>query len=109
MSASFRRRCAGDSSISNFYLYFAKDRLYISAIDDARRRSCQTVIQKSLEGFAKSIAPILPHMAEDIWQNLPYKHSSGSVFEGGWPTELMAFPEHAAEDWDLIRTPYVTI
>jgi hypothetical protein len=48
-------------------------------------------------------------MAEDIWQNLPYKHSSGSVFEGGWPTELMAFPEHAAEDWDLIRTPYVTI
>lgn len=31
------------SDLSNFYLDIAKDRLYISAPDDPRRRSCQTV------------------------------------------------------------------
>jgi isoleucyl-tRNA synthetase len=91
------------ADLSNFYLDVAKDRLYISAVDDARRRSCQTVIHACLEGFAKGIAPILPHMAEDIWQNLPYDTATDSVFEGGWPKELMTFPEHGAEEWDLVR------
>ena len=91
------------ADLSNFYLDVAKDRLYISAVDDARRRSCQTVLQKCLEGFAKAVAPILPHMAEDIWQNLPYEKQTESVFEGGWPAELMSFPEHATDEWDLVR------
>lgn len=56
------------ADLSNFYLDIAKDRLYISSTDDFRRRSCQTVLQACLEGFAKAMAPILPHMAEDIWQ-----------------------------------------
>jgi isoleucyl-tRNA synthetase len=88
--------------LSNFYLDVAKDRLYISASDDFRRRSCQTVLHACLEGFTKAIAPILPHMAEDIWQNLPYTKATASVFEGGWPTELMKFPEYDTERWDLI-------
>lgn len=91
------------ADLSNFYLDVAKDRLYISSVDDARRRSCQTVLHACLEGFSKAIAPILPHMAEDIWQNLPYETSTESVFEGGWPKELTAFPEHGAEEWDLVR------
>jgi isoleucyl-tRNA synthetase len=91
------------ADLSNFYLDVAKDRLYISSIDDKRRRSCQTVIHACLEGFAKAIAPILPHMAEDIWQNLPYEKSTGSVFEGGWPADLMTFPATDAQEWDLIR------
>lgn len=92
------------TDLSNFYLDVAKDRLYISGINDSRRRSCQTVIHACLEGFAKSISPILPHMAEDIWQNLPYEKSSESVFEDGWPTDLMSYPEHDAKQWDLVRT-----
>jgi len=91
------------ADLSNFYLDVAKDRLYISSIDDARRRSCQTILHACLEGFSKSIAPILPHMAEDIWQNLPYKKPTESVFEGGWPDNLMSFPEHDAEQWTVVR------
>ena len=93
------------SDLSNFYLDIAKDRLYISAVNDARRRSCQTVLQALLEGFAKSVAPILPHMAEDIWQNLPYKHDGdeSSVFEGGIPEGLVSYAEFDAEKWDLVR------
>jgi isoleucyl-tRNA synthetase len=91
------------ADLSNFYLDVAKDRLYISSIDDPRRRSCQTVIHACLEGFAKAIAPILPHMAEDIWQKLPYETSTESVFEGGMPARLMSFPDHEADVWDLVR------
>ena len=91
------------SDLSNFYLDVAKDRLYISAIDDQRRRTCQTVIQKCLEGFARAIAPVLPHMAEDIWQYLPYKPTSASVFEAGWPTDLTSFPEHNVAEWEFVR------
>lgn len=91
------------ADMSNFYLDVAKDRLYISAVDDIRRRSCQTVIHALLEGLAKAIAPTLPHMAEDIWQNLPYTKSTESVFEGGWPTKLAAFPEHENDKWEFIR------
>jgi len=88
--------------LSNFYLDVAKDRLYISAIDDARRRSCQTVLHACLQGLAKAIAPILPHMAEDIWQNLPYKTETMSVFEGGWATELLSYEAYDEEQWSFI-------
>ncbi|MEM8544052.1 MAG: isoleucine--tRNA ligase [Cyanobacteria bacterium P01_H01_bin.119] len=70
--------------LSNFYLDAAKDRLYISAADSKRRRSCQTVIAIALENLAKAIAPVLCHMAEDIWQNIPYKAPYQSVFQSGW-------------------------
>ena len=90
------------ADLSNFYLDVAKDRLYISAVNEVRRRSCQTVIHACLEGFAKAIAPLLPHMAEDIWQNLPYEASTSSVFEGGWPHHLMNFPLTNTTEWDLI-------
>ncbi|ARV58677.1 isoleucine--tRNA ligase [Nostocales cyanobacterium HT-58-2] len=70
--------------LSNFYLDIAKDRLYISAPDSWRRRSCQTVLKIALENLARAIAPVLSHMAEDIWQFLPYKTPYKSVFEAGW-------------------------
>lgn len=90
------------ADLSNFYLDVAKDRLYISAVDDKRRRSCQSVINLCLVGFAKAIAPLLPHMAEDIWQNLPYEKATNSVFEGGWPHNLMNYPLTDIKEWDLI-------
>ena len=70
--------------LSNFYLDVAKDRLYISAPTALRRRSCQTVLAVVVENLAKAIAPVLCHMAEDIWQNLPYETSYQSVFAAGW-------------------------
>jgi isoleucyl-tRNA synthetase len=70
--------------LSNFYLDIAKDRLYISAPKGFRRRSCQTVMAIAIENLARSIAPVLSHMAEDIWQNLPYTTPHQSVFQAGW-------------------------
>jgi isoleucyl-tRNA synthetase len=36
--------------------------------------------------LAAAIAPVLCHMAEDIWQNIPYPTGTESVFLSGWPT-----------------------
>jgi isoleucyl-tRNA synthetase len=75
--------------LSNFYLDIAKDRLYVSAANDFRRRSCQTVLRLVVERLAGLIAPVLCHMAEDIWQTLRssrYHVAEASVFERGWPT-----------------------
>ena len=71
--------------LSNFYLDIAKDRLYVSAKSHFRRRSCQFVMSKVLENLAVLISPVLCHMAEDIWQNIPYSTKEKSVFERGWP------------------------
>ncbi len=72
--------------LSNVYLDIAKDRLYVSGAADFRRRSCQTVLALVVERLAGLIAPVLCHMAEDIWQNLPYAVPERSVFERGWPS-----------------------
>ncbi len=90
--------------LSNFYLDIAKDRLYISAADSPRRRSCQTVIWVALENLARAIAPVLSHLAEDIWQFLPYKTPHKSVFQAGWITleEQWSQPK-LAEKWEKLR------
>jgi isoleucyl-tRNA synthetase len=90
--------------LSNFYLDIAKDRLYISSVNAQRRRSCQTVLAIALENLAKAIAPVLSHMAEDIWQYLPYSTPHKSVFAAGWVKldDQWRNPE-LAKQWEQLR------
>ncbi|CAM9322588.1 unnamed protein product [Discosporangium mesarthrocarpum] len=87
------------ADLSNFYLDIAKDRLYISKAHDTRRRSCQTVLHTLLLSMATLMAPILPHMAEDVWQTLPFdfKGKKTSIFQNGWVHK--SFPSHQEEMW----------
>ncbi|MGF1491321.1 MAG: isoleucine--tRNA ligase [Microcoleaceae cyanobacterium] len=90
--------------LSNFYLDIAKDRLYISAPDAYRRRSCQTVMAIILENLARSMAPVLCHTAEDIWQNMPYSVPHQSVFESGWVKLDPQWQQpELAESWKKLR------
>jgi isoleucyl-tRNA synthetase len=90
--------------LSNFYLDIAKDRLYISDLNAFRRRSCQTVLAIALENLARSIAPVLSHLAEDIWQFLPYSTPYKSVFESGWMKLDASWTQpELAEKWLKIR------
>lgn len=70
--------------LSNFYLDVSKDRLYISAESSLRRRSCQTVLSRVLDSLVRLVSPVLPHLAEDIWQYMPYPVEHKSVFQAGW-------------------------
>jgi isoleucyl-tRNA synthetase len=91
--------------LSNFYLDIAKDRLYISAAESLRRRSCQTVLAIAIENLARAIAPVLSHMAEDIWQNLPYASPYGSVFEAGWVQLQASWAQpQLAQTWSQLRS-----
>ena len=90
--------------LSNFYLDIAKDRLYISAPNSQRRRSCQTVLAIIVERLAIAISPVLCHMAEDIWQYLPYKTNYQSVFQAGWvKLDPQWSQEKMAQGWRRLR------
>ena len=69
--------------LSQFYLDIVKDRLYIRSSDSFQRRACQTVLKHILDSLLPMIAPILPHLAEDAWQTMPYATTADSVFLGG--------------------------
>eukprot|EP00966_Prymnesium_polylepis_P154311 3562956-Prymnesium_polylepis.1 len=78
-----------------------RDSLYISSGDEARRRSCQTVLAAVLDGLVAAMAPVLPHMAEDIWQALPYATAHKSAFQAGWPSH--DWPLTDADEWAALR------
>lgn len=59
------------NELSSFYLDFTKDILYIEREDDARRRAVQTVMYDTVVTLTKLIAPILPHTADEVWQEVP--------------------------------------
>ncbi|KAI4883027.1 hypothetical protein NFI96_012494 [Prochilodus magdalenae] len=70
--------------LSNFYFSIIKDRLYCDAKDSLGRRSCQTVLEEILDGVTRSIAPILPHLAEEVYQHAPGHDEGESLFRSGW-------------------------
>ena len=91
--------------LSNVYLDVSKDKLYIGAQDDFKRRACQTVVSALVERIIAAIAPLTPHMAEEAFQALPYDKPNGaiSVFIAGWPSTPAAWSELDAKDvefWD---------
>jgi len=42
-------------------------------------------MSRVVENLSVFISPVLCHMAEDIWQNIPYSTIEKSVFQRGWP------------------------
>ena len=58
--------------LSNFYLDYGKDILYIEEKDSHKRRSMQTVLYQILVDMTKLLAPILVHTAEEVWSHTPH-------------------------------------
>ena len=56
--------------LSNFYLDYGKDILYIEEKNAHKRRSMQTVLFKILVNMTKLLAPIIPHTAEEVWSHI---------------------------------------
>ncbi|SLM96966.1 Isoleucyl-tRNA synthetase [Brachybacterium faecium] len=61
------------TDLSNFYLDFAKDVVYIEAEESAARRSMQTVFYTIAKGLTQLLAPLLPHTADEIWSYLEFE------------------------------------
>jgi isoleucyl-tRNA synthetase len=73
--------------LSSFYFDISKDTLYADGADSLSRRSAQTVLHEVLVTLTTLIAPVLSHLAEDIWQFMPEASRNGveSVFLTDWP------------------------
>ncbi|EHT8062488.1 isoleucine--tRNA ligase [Staphylococcus pseudintermedius] len=56
--------------LSNFYLDYGKDILYIEEKNAHKRRSMQTVLFEILVNMTKLLAPIIPHTAEEVWSHI---------------------------------------
>ena len=63
-------------TLSNFYLDFTKDILYIEKADSLVRRSVQTVLYNILNNEVKLFAPILPYTSEEVYSLLPHTEES---------------------------------
>uniref|UniRef100_A0A3Q4APP5 Isoleucine--tRNA ligase, mitochondrial n=1 Tax=Mola mola TaxID=94237 RepID=A0A3Q4APP5_MOLML len=70
--------------LSSFYFSIIKDRLYCDPEDSLGRRSCQTVLEEILDGLTRSIAPILPHLAEEVYLHAPGHDEGETLFKSGW-------------------------
>ena len=57
--------------LSNFYLDFTKDILYIEKEDSLVRRSVQTVLYNILKDLVVLLAPILPYTSEEVYRFIP--------------------------------------
>ncbi|EHA6092734.1 isoleucine--tRNA ligase [Staphylococcus pseudintermedius] len=56
--------------LSNFYLDYGKDILYIEEKNAHKRRSMQTVLFEILVNMTKLLVPIIPHTAEEVWSHI---------------------------------------
>ena len=57
--------------LSNFYLDFTKDILYIEKEDSLVRRSVQTVLYNIIKDLVVLLAPILPYTSEEVYRFIP--------------------------------------
>ena len=72
--------------LSSFYLDIVKDRLYTSGKKSLSRRACQSVLYEILQALVRVLVPVMPHQAEDIWQNTPEIQRGGleSILLSDW-------------------------
>lgn len=73
--------------LSSFYLDIVKDRLYTAGKKSLSRRASQTVLFEILQALTRMLVPVMPHQAEDIWQNTPELQKNGlqSILLSDWP------------------------
>jgi len=109
--------CAND--LSAFYFDIIKDRLYTHGRDSLSRRSAQTVVYELLIAINRFFVPVLPHLAEDIYNFSPdaVKNSylgsdffmkgveadKASILLSNWPSVNKTYvDEKLSKDWDSI-------
>ncbi|THV04716.1 isoleucyl-tRNA synthetase [Dendrothele bispora CBS 962.96] len=69
-------------TLSSLYFDFTKDCLYADSVHSLQRRAIVTVLEKILETMTSVLAPVMPHLAEEIHQS--YHNSDTSFFQKKW-------------------------
>lgn len=99
--------------LSSLYFDVVKDVLYCNALNDTTRLGVQTTLYHILSMLCRVIVPVLPHLAEDIWQHWPeaqrpsfgLSQAPSSILLAPWataPTEWTLAPEALASFEQLL-------
>ncbi|KAF9402080.1 hypothetical protein BGX21_011323 [Mortierella sp. AD011] len=74
------------TTLSAFYLDVIKDSLYSDSEKSLQRRSIQTVLFHTLNAFTRSIAPLAPHLGEEVYEHYRdcFVAPQPTVFRSGW-------------------------
>jgi isoleucyl-tRNA synthetase len=80
------------SQLSAFAFDLSKDRLYAEAPNSPLRRAAQTVLLHALVVLTKSLAPLVPHFSEEIYQHVPaslrsYFHADDGIQQSSTPVD----------------------
>ncbi|GFE54865.1 isoleucyl-tRNA synthetase [Babesia ovis] len=59
---------------SNIYITYSKDRLYCDVKNGWSRTCAQIILRKIMRNVLAVVAPIMPHMAEDVYQSMYNLH-----------------------------------
>ena len=66
--------------LSAFYFDIIKDSLYCDPPSSVKRRSVLTTLHHLLSGLVRSLAPVLPHLTEEVWH---YQNKEGGFIVTG--------------------------
>lgn len=94
--------CIND--LSSFYFEISKDSLYCDKYSSPRRKKITTTLYYLLWGILKIISPILPYLAEEIYQNIPFQFgfkNQQSIHLVNYSFDLH-FPPNIEEDLKII-------
>jgi len=69
-------------TLSSLYFDISKDSLYANDIASFERRATVTVLEQVLKTMTSVLAPVLPHLAEEI--HVTFKGDGTSVFMTPW-------------------------
>lgn len=86
--------------LSSFYLDIVKDRLYTAGKKSLSRRACQTVLFEISQALIRILTPVMPHQAEDIWQNVIDEQKGGleSILLSNWAKANPRWENESLED-----------
>ena len=88
--------------LSAFYFDVSKDRLYTFGSRSEARRSAQTAMYLIADGLVRSIAPILPVTADELWRHLPGRREE-SVHLADFPGDLESWADPALQaTWERL-------
>jgi valyl-tRNA synthetase len=87
----------------DYYLEIVKERLYKPDVRGAQsRKAAQHTLYLSLQAILKMMAPIMPHITEEIYQTYYQKREGGkSIHNAKWP-EPFACDEEALRKGDVL-------
>ncbi|XP_032673080.1 isoleucine--tRNA ligase, mitochondrial isoform X2 [Odontomachus brunneus] len=99
------------NTISPVYCHLIKDRLYCDEAMSPTRLAAVEITRETLTVFARSIAPIVPHLAEEAWlhhpmnlASVPLYHTEYKVPETWNQPEIAAHVERALNLRSIVNT-----